>query len=83
MYQTAVSKQVENGKDVATSLQSSIFNLSIMIATWVGGMFLNDFPTSGVRHIVVMSLVCFVLAIIIAFLSKRTLRSSPAAVVNP
>ncbi len=83
MYQTAVSKQVENAKDVATSLQSSVFNLSIMIATWVGGMFLNDSPTSGVKHIVVMSLVCFILAIIIAFLAKRTLRSSSAAVVNP
>lgn len=83
MYQTAVSKQIEKAKDVATSLQSSIFNLSIMIATWVGGMFLNDFPSSGVKHIVVMSLVCFILAIIIALLAKHTLRSSSAAVVNP
>lgn len=83
MYQTAVSKQVEKAKDVATSLQSSVFNLSIMIATWVGGMFLNDSPTSGVKHIVVMSLVCLILAIIIAFLAKRTLRSSSVAVVNP
>ena len=33
MYQTAVSKQVEEAKDVATSVQSSVFNLSIMVAT--------------------------------------------------
>ncbi|GMU35237.1 MAG: MFS transporter [Planctomycetia bacterium] len=76
MYQTAVSKQVEEAKDVATSVQSSVFNLSIMGATWVGGMLLSDFPITGVKRIVYMSLACFVLAIIIAFLAKRTLRSS-------
>ncbi|HNP64195.1 MAG TPA: MFS transporter [Woeseiaceae bacterium] len=76
MYQTAVTKQVDEARDVATSVQSSVFNLSIMIATWVGGMFLTYFPASGVKLIVYMSLVCFILAIIIAFQSKRTLRSS-------
>lgn len=77
MYQTAVTKQVEKARDIATSVQSSVFNLSIMIATWVGGMLLVHFPTTGVKLIVYMSLVCFVLAIIIAFLAKRTLQSSP------
>lgn len=76
MYQTAVSIQVEEAKDVATSVQSSVFNLSIMIATWVGGMFLNDFPTAGVKYILYMSLACFIVAIIVAFLAKRTLRST-------
>lgn len=76
MYQTAVSIQVEEAKDVATSVQSSVFNLSIMIATWVGGMFLNDFPTAGIKYIVYMSLACFIVAIVIAFLAKRTLRSA-------
>lgn len=79
MYQTAVSKQVERAKDVATSVQSSVFNLSIMVATWVGGMLLNRSPSDGVKHIVYMSLGCFIAAIIIAFLAKRTLRSSPSA----
>ena len=79
MYQTAVSKQVEKAKDVATSVQSSVFNLSIMVATWVGGMLLNRSPSDGVKHIVYMSLGCFIAAIIIAFLAKRTLRSSPSA----
>lgn len=79
MYQTAVSKQVEKAKDVATSVQSSVFNLSIMIATWVGGMLLNGFPTSGVKYIVYMSLACFIVAIIIAFLARRTLGSSSVA----
>ncbi len=81
MFQTAVSKQVENAKDIATSVQSSVFNLSIMIATWVGGLLLSQFPTTGVRHIVYLSLGCFILAIIIAFLSKRTLQ--PSSMLSP
>ncbi|HEY0970305.1 MAG TPA: MFS transporter [Gemmatimonadales bacterium] len=76
MYQAAVSRQVEEAKDVATSLQSSVFNLSIMLATWVGGLLLTDPPGSSVRGIVYMSLVCFILATILAFLARRTLRSS-------
>ena len=77
MYQTAVSKQVEEAKDVATSVQSSVFNFSIMIATWIGGLLLAGFPgASGVKGIVYMSLACFILAAIIAFLARRTLRSS-------
>lgn len=77
MYQTAVSKQVEEAKDVATSVQSSVFNLSIMMATWVGGLLLTGFPgSSGVKGIVYMSLACFILATIVAMLARRTLRSS-------
>ena len=77
MYQTAVSKQVEEGRDVATSVQSSVFNVSIMIATWIGGLLLAGFPgSSGVKGIVYMSLACFIVATIVAFLAKRTLRSS-------
>ena len=82
MYQTAVTKQVDEARDIATSVQSSVFNLSIMVATWVGGMLLVNFPASGVQLIVYMSLVCFVLAIIIAFLAKRTLRSSSGLSTN-
>ena len=76
MYQTAVTKQVDEARDIATSVQSSAFNLSIMIATWIGGMLLVNSPANGVKLIVYLSLVCFVLASIIAFLSKRTLQSS-------
>ena len=76
MYQTAVSKQVEKAKDVATSLQSSVFNLSIMIATWIGGLFTVHFPAIDVKLIVTMALACFILSIIVAFFAKRTLRSS-------
>lgn len=83
MYQTAVSKQVERAKDVATSVQSSVFNFSIMIATWVGGLLLSDFPVSGVKRIVYQSLGCFVVAMVIAFFSRRTLRSSSNSSINP
>ncbi len=76
MYQTAVSKQVEKAKDVATSVQSSVFNLSIMAATWIGGLLLTQFPDAGVMAVVYMSVILFVLAAILAVLSKRTLRSS-------
>jgi predicted MFS family arabinose efflux permease len=78
MFQTAVSKQVDEAKDVATSVQSSVFNLSIMAATWVGGLLLTYLPDLEARSIVYMSVACFVCATVIAFLSKRTLCSSPA-----
>ena len=83
MYQTAVTKQVEKARDIATSVQSSVFNLSIMVATWVGGMLLVHFPENGVKLIVYMSLACFALATIIAFLARRTLRSSPGPSTSP
>ena len=83
MYQTAVTKQVDKARDIATSVQSSVFNLSIMVATWVGGMLLVHFPENGAKLIVYMSLACFALAMIIAYLAKRTLRSSPDPSINP
>ncbi len=47
-----------------------------MIAPWVGGLLLTGFRGAGVEGIVWMSLVCFILATLVAFLAKRTLRSS-------
>lgn len=77
MHQTAVSRQIDEAKDVATSVQSSVFNLSIMIATWIGGMLLEGFlGFFSVDGVVYMSLACFFLATIIALQSKRTLRSA-------
>ena len=82
MYQTAVSKQVEEAKDVATSVQSSVFNLSIMIATGLGGVLLARFPETGVKGIVYTSLACFIMATLIACLSKHTLRSSTVSLAD-
>ncbi len=76
MYQTAVTKQIEDGVAVATSVQSSVFNFSIMISTWIGGSLLTRFPDNGVKGIVYVSLAAFAAAAIIAFFAKRTLRSS-------
>lgn len=73
MYQTAVSKQVTDAKAVATSVQSSVFNFSIMIATWIGGLILTHMPQTGVQGIVFLSIVAFVPATVIAFFARRTL----------
>lgn len=78
MFQTAVSHQVTEAKAVATSVQSSVFNFSIMIATWLAGLILVNMPETGVFGIVYLSILCFVPAIIITFLSKKTL-DAPAA----
>jgi predicted MFS family arabinose efflux permease len=76
MYQAAVIKRFGDAKDVATSVQSTAFNFSIMIATWLGGILLTQTPGSEARGIVYMSLIAFILAPVIAFFAKRTLRSS-------
>ena len=73
MYQTAVSKQVTEAKAVATSVQSSVFNFSIMIATWVAGLILLNLPEVGVFGIVYLSILCFIPAIIMTLLAKKTL----------
>lgn len=73
MFQTAVSHQVTEAKAVATSVQSSVFNFSIMIATWLAGLILVHMPETGVLGIVYLSILCFVPAIIITLISKKTL----------
>jgi len=71
LLQAAVSNQVESAKDVATSVQSSTFNLAIMIATSVAGLLLGIYSP--------MSLIYFAIALAIpgmtiSFLAKKTLR---------
>lgn len=70
LLQAAVSRQVESAIDVATSVQSSVFNVSIMIATSVAGLLLGIYSP--------MSLIYFAIALaipgmIISFLAKKTL----------
>ena len=74
MYQTAIARQVDRGRDVATSLQSSVFNFSIMLAAGAGGVLLARLADAGVRGIVWLALGCFVLAAVVALLAERTLR---------
>lgn len=70
LLQAAVSRQVTKAKDVATSVQSSVFNLSIMIASSAAGLLLGIYSP--------MSLVYFAIALaipgmIISFMSKKAL----------
>ncbi len=70
LLQAAVSRQVTSAKDVATSVQSSVFNLSIMIATSVAGILLGIYSP--------MSLVYFAIALaipglIISIFAKKSL----------
>ena len=74
MYQTAIARQVDRGRDVATSLQSSVFNFSIMLAAGAGGVLLTRLADAGVRGIVWLALGCFALAAVVALLAERTLR---------
>lgn len=70
LLQAAVSRQVETAKDVATSVQSSVFNLSIMIASSAAGLLLGIYSP--------MSLIYFAIALaipglIISFIAKKAL----------
>lgn len=70
LFQAAVSNQVERAKDVATSVQSSTFNLSIMLATSGAGLLL------GIYSPMVLTYLAIALAVpgmIISFLAKKTL----------
>lgn len=71
LFQAAVGNQVESGKDVAMSVQSCMFNLSIMITTWIAGLLLISFgPTSLIWYAVLLA----VPGMIISIFAKHTLR---------
>jgi predicted MFS family arabinose efflux permease len=70
MFQAAVSKQIESAKDIATSVQSSAFNFSIMIASYVGGRLIVELSIISVLY---FALFLFLCSIVIALLAKRTL----------
>lgn len=70
LFQAAVSRQVDEAKDVATSLQSSAFNFSIMIATFVGGVALINFSALSLPA---LSILIAIPGIIISLMAKRTL----------
>ncbi|MCG2419189.1 MFS transporter [Aequorivita sp. F47161] len=70
LLQAAVSRQVDSAVDVATSVQSSVFNLSIMIATAVAGLLLSIYaPLSLVYFAIALSIP----GLIISFFAKKTL----------
>lgn len=53
LLQAAVSRQVETAKDVATSVQSSVFNLSIMIASSVAGLLLGIYSPMSLVYLAI------------------------------
>lgn len=70
LLQAAISRQVEYAKDIATSLQSCTFNLSIMIATSIAGLLL------GVYSAMILPGLAILLAVpglAIAIFAKKTL----------
>lgn len=73
LLQAAVSRQVESAKDVSTSVQSSVFNLSIMIATSLGGILLAQFSPMSLIH---LAIGLSVPGLVISYLSKRSLGSA-------
>lgn len=69
IFQAAVTKQVTTGKDVATSLQSSVFNFGVLFGSALGGGILD---LSSVYNIIFVSLILLIGSTIISIFSKRT-----------
>ncbi|WP_428911705.1 MFS transporter [Niallia sp. Krafla_26] len=80
LFQAAVTRQVETGKDVATSLQSSTFNFGIVIGSAVGGTILDYF---SVFHIVFLTIALLMVPIILSIFSKKTFWQSNTDSVIP
>lgn len=69
LFQDAVERQVEKAKDIATSLQSSIFNTGIVVGSAIGSALLSNF---SVYYIVILSIGLLIVSIVVSFLSKKT-----------
>jgi len=70
LLQAAVSKQVETVKDVATSIQSSTFNLSIMIAASIAGLLLGAYSAMSLSY---FAIALAIPGMIISIFAKKTL----------
>jgi predicted MFS family arabinose efflux permease len=69
IFQAAVTRQVEAGKDVATSLQSSTFNFGIVFGSVLGGTILDHL---SVFHIVYVTILLLIVPILLSIFSKQT-----------
>ena len=73
LFQAAVGRQVDKAKDIATSIQSCMFNFSIMIASSLGGILLSKYLATS------LPLLAIALAVpgsILAIGAKKTLAKS-------
>ena len=71
LFQAAVGNQVAHGKDVAMSVQSCMFNLSIMITTWIAGLLLIRY---GAFSLLWYAVAMAVPGMIISIFARHTLR---------
>lgn len=71
LLQAAVSRQVDSAKDVATSVQSSVFNLSIMIASSAAGMLLAYYSPMSLIY---LAIGLSIPGILISIFTKKALR---------
>ncbi len=69
IFQTAVTRQVDTGKDVATSLQSSTFNFGIVFGSLLGGSVLERFSAF---HIIYLSLGLLIVPILLSVFARKT-----------
>ena len=69
IFQAAVTRQVQKGKDVATSLQSSTFNFGIVFGSAIGGSVLEHF---SVIHIIYLTIAMLIIPIILGLFCKKT-----------
>ena len=69
IFQAAVTRQVQKGKDVATSLQSSTFNFGIVFGSAIGGSVLENF---SVVHIIYLTIAMLIIPIVLGIFCKKT-----------
>lgn len=69
IFQTAVTRQVETGKDVATSLQSSTFNFGIVFGSALGGLILDN---TSVFYVIFLTIALLIVPIALSIFAKKT-----------
>ena len=70
LFQTAVGRQVEKAKDIATSIQSCTFNFSIMIAASICGILLSKYLAMSLP---IFSIALAIPGLLLAIAAKKTL----------
>ena len=70
LFQAAVGRQVDKAKDIATSIQSCMFNFSIMIASSLGGILLSKYLATSLP---LLAIALAVPGLISAIAAKKTL----------
>ena len=73
LFQAATTRQVDEGKSVATSLQSSLFNFAIMIGSALGGYILGAY---GLEILIPVCAAIVFGAFLTSFFGKRILKSA-------